>query len=157
MSQQTDKFNTRKDINMWLDNLKELKRRTGMSSKQISEAAKLPERTVTRIFSGETDHPRIDTIGLIADAMGFTLRDIFADTNVIIATETLTEVKEVAEIVVAERDEVATKNEMLEAKITALTMENELLKKDLLHKEELLALHNYYKTHIEQLIKKEGI
>jgi transcriptional regulator with XRE-family HTH domain len=142
---------------MWLENLKELKKKTEMSAKQIADKSRLPERTVARIFSGETDHPRIDTLGLIADAMGVTLRDIFADTNVIVATETLTEVKEVAEIVEAERDEVATKNEMLEAKITALTMENELLKKDLLHKEELLALHNYYKTHIEQLIKKEGI
>lgn len=140
---------------MWLENLKELKKKTGMTAKQISEAAKLPERTVTRIFSGETDHPRIDTIGLIVDAMGFTLRDIFADTNVIVATETLTEVKEVAEIVEAERDEVATKNEMLEAKITALTMENELLKKDLLHKEELLFVHKQYLAIIKSNIRVE--
>ena len=102
---------------MWLDNLKELKKKTGMSTKQIADKARLPERTVARILSGETDHPRIDTIGLIADAMGATMRDIFADTNVIVATETLTEVKEVAEIVEAERDEVATKNDMLEAKV----------------------------------------
>lgn len=33
---------------------------------------------------------------------------------------------------------------MLEAKVAALEMENELLKKELLHKEELLAVHNYY-------------
>lgn len=140
---------------MWLDNLKELKKKTGMSAKQIADKARLPERTVARILSGETDHPRIDTIGLIADAMGATMRDIFADTNVIVATETLTEVKEVAEIVEAERDEVATKNEMLEAKITALTMENELLKKDLLHKEELLFVHKQYLAIIKSNIRVE--
>lgn len=140
---------------MWLDNLKELKKKTGMSAKQIADKARLPERTVARILSGETDHPRIDTIGLIADAMGATMRDIFADTNVIVATETLSEVKEVAEIVEAERDEVATKNEMLEAKITALTMENELLKKDLLHKEELLFVHKQYLAIIKSNIRVE--
>lgn len=140
---------------MWLDNLKELKKKTGMSAKQIADKARLPERTVARILSGETDHPRIDTIGLIADAMGATMRDIFADTNVIVATETLSEVKEVAEIVEAERDEVATKNEMLEAKITALTMENELLKKDLLHKEELLFVHKQYLAIIKSNMRVE--
>lgn len=140
---------------MWLENLKELKKKTGMSAKQISDKSNLPERTVARIFSGETDHPRIDTLGLIVDAMGYTLRDIFADTNVIVATETLTEVKEVAEIVEAERDEVATKNEMLEAKVNALTMENELLKSQLQHKDELLSVHKQYLAIIKSNIRVE--
>lgn len=140
---------------MWLDNLKELKKKNGLSVKQISEMANLPERTVARILSGETDHPRIDTIGLIADAMGATMRDIFADTNVIVATETLTEVKEVAEIVEAERDEVATKNGMLEAKVNALTMEIELLKSQLQHKDELLSVHKQYLAIIKSNIRVE--
>ena len=140
---------------MWLENLKELKKKTGMSVKQIAEKSKLPERTVARIISGETDHPRIDTIGLIVDAMGCTLRDIFADTNVIVATETLVEVKEVAEVVEAERDEVTIKNEMLDAKITALNMEIELLKNDLQHKEELLSVHKQYLAIIKSNIRVE--
>ena len=64
----------------------------------------------------------------------------------------------------AQRDMVFAENEMLKAKNAALTTENELLKTELTHKEELLALHNYYKIHIEQLvkhmeqlIKKEGM
>ena len=142
---------------MWLENLKDLKKMTGMSVKQIADRANLPERTVSRIFAGETDHPRIDTLGLIVDALGITLQDIFADTNVIVATEKLVEIKEVAEVVGAERDVIAVENEMLKAKNAALTTEIELLKKELTHKEELLALHNYYTLHIEQLIKKEGI
>ena len=149
---------------MWLENLKELKKRTGMSTKQIAEKANLPERTVARIVSGETDHPRIDTLGVIVDALDGTLQDIFADTNVIIATEKLVEIKEVAKVVEAERDLITVENDMLKAKNAALSTENELLKTELAHKEELLALHKYYKTHIEQLInhmeqliKKEGI
>jgi transcriptional regulator with XRE-family HTH domain len=142
---------------MWLDNLKELKKQTGMSTKQIAEKTNLPERTVTRIFAGETDHPYADTLDLIVKALGYDLGDIFADTKAIIATDTLVEIKENADIVEAERDLVATENDMLRAKVSALTTELELLKKELAHKEELLALHNYYKIHIEQLIKKEGM
>lgn len=129
---------------MWLDNLKELKKKTGMSTKHIAEATNLPERTVNRIFAGETDHPYADTLDIIVKAMGYDLGDIFADTKVVVATDDLVEIKETVDVVEAERDVVATKNEMLEAKVTALTMEVELLKKELQHKEELLALHNYY-------------
>ena len=141
---------------MWLENLKELKKASGMSTKQIADKANLPERTVSRIITGETDHPRIDTLGLIVDALGITLKDVFADTNVIVATEKLVEIKEAAEVVEAERNVIAVENDMLKTKLTTLTTELELVKKELAHKEELLALHNYYKIHIENLIKKVG-
>ena len=141
---------------MWLDNLKELKKKTGMSTKQISEKTTIPERTINRILAGESDHPYADTLDLIVKAMGYDLGDIFSDTKVVVATDELVGIKENAEIVEAERDLVIVENEMLKTKNAALSTEIELLKKELAHKEELLALHNYYKTHIEQLIKKEG-
>lgn len=142
---------------MWLDNLKELRKRANMSMKLISDKTNLPERTINRIFAGETDHPRVDTLHLIVTALGGSLNDIFADTNVVVATEKLVEVKEIADVVEAERDLILVENEMLKTKVATLTTELELLKKELSHKEELLALHNYYKTHIEQIIKKEGM
>lgn len=129
---------------MWLQNLKEMKKKSGLSTKQIAEQTKLPERTVARIFSGETDHPRIDTVHLIVTVMGGTLNDIFADTNVVVATDSLVEVKEVVDVVEAERDLIIAENEMLRAKTAAQDIEIQLLKKELQHKEELLALHNYY-------------
>ena len=129
---------------MWLDNLKEMKKMTGMSSKQISDKTKLPERTIVRIFAGETDHPRVDTLHLIVTALGGSLNDIFADTNVVVATQSLVEVKENADVVEAELELIRVENEMLKSKNAALTTEVELLKKEIQHKEELLALHNYY-------------
>lgn len=142
---------------MWLENLKELKKKTGMSAKQIAEKTNLPERTISRILAGETDHPYADTLDLIVKALGYDLGDIFADTKVIVATDELVEIKENVDVVEAERDLIVVENDMLKAKNAALTTEVELLRKELAHKEELLALHNYYKTHIEQLIKKDGI
>ena len=136
---------------MWLNNLKELKKKTGMSSKQLADQTKLPERTIARIFSGETDHPRVDTIHLIVTALGGTLNDIFADTNGVVATESLVEVKETVEVVEAERDLILAENEMLKAKTAAQEIEIQLLKEKLQHKEELLAVYNYFTK-----IKSEG-
>ena len=142
---------------MWLDNLKELKKRTGMSVKQIADKTNLPERTVNRIFSGETDHPYADTLDIIVKALGGDLGDIFADTKVIVATDELVDIQQSVEVVEAQRDLTIVRNDMLEAKVTALTTEIELLKKELAHKDELLALHNYYRTHLEQIVKREGL
>jgi transcriptional regulator with XRE-family HTH domain len=129
---------------MWLDNLKELKKSKGMSAKQIAELSNLPERTVNRIFSGDTDNPYVDTLHRIVTALDGNLNDIFADTKVVVATESLVEVKENANVVEAERDLILVENEMLKTKNAALTSEIEMLKMQLMHKEELLALHNYY-------------
>ena len=138
---------------MWLDNLKELKKKTGLTVKQISERSSLPERTINRIFSGETDHPYADTLDIIVKALGYDLGDIFADTGVIVATTELVEIKESVDVVEAERDLTLVENEMLKSKIAALTTEIELLKKELQHKDELLALHNYYKSVISGISK----
>lgn len=138
---------------MWLDNLKELKKNKGMTSKQIADATKIPESTIKRIFSGDTDNPYVDTVRRIAIALDSTLDEIFAETKVVVATETLAEVKENTEVVEAERDLILVENEMLKAKNAALTTENELLRKEIQHKDELLALHNYYKSVISGMAK----
>lgn len=129
---------------MWLENLKELKKESGMTTKQIAAAAHLPERTVIRIFSGETDNPYVDTLNRIVSACGKTLNDIFADTDVVVANETFVEVKENAEVIEAEKALAIVELEALRAKVAAQETEIMLLKERLQHKEELLAVHNYY-------------
>lgn len=131
---------------MWLENLRDLKKKTGLTVKQIADKTFLPERTINRIFSGETDHPYADTLDIIVKALGYDLGDIFADTKVVVASAELADIKECVEVVEAERDLTIVENEMLKSKNAALTTEIELLKKELQHKDELLALHNYYKS-----------
>ncbi len=129
---------------MWLDNLKELKKSKGMTITQIADATKIPESTIKRIFAGDTDDPYVSTIHRIVIALGGSLDHILADTNAVLSTESLAEVKENAEVVEAERDLVLAELEMLRTKTAAQEMEIMLLKKELQHKEELLAVHNYY-------------
>lgn len=129
---------------MWLDNLKELKKTKGMTAKQLADATKIPESTIKRIFAGDTEDPYVSTIHRIVIALGGSLDYVLADTNVVLSPESLVEVKENADVVEAERDLVLAENEMLKAKCAALEMENQLLQRELQHKEELLAVHNYY-------------
>jgi transcriptional regulator with XRE-family HTH domain len=134
----------KKGHQMWLDNLKELKKTKGMSAKQIADKTNLPERTVNRIFSGDTDNPYVDTLHRIVTVLGGSLDDILADTKVVVATESLVEVKENANVVEAERDLISAENAILKDKVATLTAENDMLKREIKHKEEIIALHNYY-------------
>ena len=129
---------------MWLENLKELKKAKGMTCKQIADATKIPESTIKRIFSGDTDDPYVSTIHRIVTVLGGSLDHILADTNAVLSTESLVEVKETAEVAEAERDLVLAELEMLRAKTTAQEAEILLLKEKLHHKDELLAVYNYF-------------
>ena len=129
---------------MWLDNLKELKKAKGMTTKQLADATKIPESTIKRIFAGDTDDPYVSTIHRIVIALGGSLDHILADTNAVLSTESLVEVKENAEVVEAERDLVLAELEMLRAKTAAQEAEITLLKERLQHKDEIIAIHNYY-------------
>ena len=136
---------------MWLDNLKELKKEKNMSTKQLAERANLPEKTVIRILSGKTLNPYLDTLDRLAVGLECTIGDIIAGTNAVIGTanlstlqEDITNVTKEKETIAAERDLFLAENNILKAKVTTLTAEIELLKMKLMHKEELLALHNYY-------------
>ena len=129
---------------MWLENLKELKRATGMSSKQIAEKTNLPERTVSRIFSGDTDNPYVDTLHRIVIVLGGSLDDILADTKVVVGEKNLVTLQEDIEAITAERDLAIAENAILKDKVAALTAETEMLKMEIRHKDEIIALHNYY-------------
>ena len=129
---------------MWLDNIKELKKAKGMSAKQIAEATNLPERTVIRIFSGDTDNPYVDTLHRIVTVLGGSLDDILADTKVVVGDKNLALLQESIDAITAERDLIVAENAILKDKVTTLTNENEMLKMQLMHKEEIIALHNYY-------------
>ena len=138
---------------MWLDNLKELKKEKGMSTKKIADKTNLPERTVNRIFSGDTDNPYVDTLHRIVTVLGGSLDDILADTKVVVATEslvevkeslvevkeTLEEVKETANVMEAERDLIKIENERLKVENANMATELKLLKKELQHKGQKLS------------------
>ena len=138
---------------MWLDNLIELRARKGNPPyKLISEKSKVPERTVTRIFSRDTDNPYIDTvIKIIKYGLEGSVEEVFADTKYVVGDDTLVKSQGEIDVVSATNDRLVVENAGLKDKIAALETELELTKAKVQHKDEIIAykdeiiaLHNYY-------------
>lgn len=63
----------------FLERIRALKDKSGLTTKQIAEKCNIPESTVTRIFSGKTPNPTIITVMAMTKAMGGSAADIFDD------------------------------------------------------------------------------
>lgn len=129
---------------MWLDNLKELKKAKGMSSKQIAEATNLPERTVARIFSGDTPNPYVDTLYRIVVVLGGSLDDVLSDSKAVVGSKNLIALQEEVDRLNTENATLKDENGALKDEAATLRAENVMLRLKLEHKEEIIALHNYY-------------
>ena len=150
-----DNFCKRKDKVMWLDNLKALKKEKGLSSKKIAELTNLPERTVVRIFSGDTPHPYADTLQLIVSVLGGSLDEILAGTKAVVGSESLDTLQSEVDKLKVELELINAENVILKDKVVTLTAENDLLRTKLEYKEEIIHLHNYYTAIINALSKAE--
>lgn len=60
----------------WLENLRRMKKDSGMTIEQISQASGVPASTVEKIFSGYTADPKLETIRKIVASMGYTLDEL---------------------------------------------------------------------------------
>lgn len=129
---------------MWLDNLKELKKAKGLSSKQIASTTNLPERTVVRIFSGDTPNPYVDTLYRIVAILDGSLDDILADSKTVVGSKNLITLQEEVDRLNAEVEILRGDNADLRDEVVTLNAENVMLRMKLEHKEEIIALHNYY-------------
>ena len=124
---------------MWLDKLKDLKKRSGMSTKQIAEKTNMPERTITRIFSGETYAPGIDKLRDIVYAMGGSLDDILDESDFHLPTPLAEALKTENTTLQNAVNDLTDENVRLKDEIVTLKVELDRLRLELAHKEEMLA------------------
>ena len=129
---------------MWLDKLKDLKKRSGMTTKAIAEKANMSERTVTRIFSGETYAPGIDKLRDIVYAMGGSLDDVLDESDFHLPTPLAEALKTENTTLQNAVNDLTDENVRLKDEIATLKVELDRLHLRLEHKEEIIALHNYY-------------
>lgn len=129
---------------MFLDRLQALKKEKNLSIKQIARKANLPEKTISRIFAGDTRNPYIDTLNSIAVALDSTLVDILTDTNIVVGTDTLANMQATIDLLQSEKELLITDNEILNKKVGTLTRELEIAKIELMYTKKLLATHEYY-------------
>lgn len=135
---------------MWLDKICELKKKSGKTKKCIADYMHKSERTVGRFLSGETDFT-IDEVRKLVLFLDGDLNDVFAESDFKIPTPEVEALKkEIADLtskieeLTAGENLLKAENDVLKAKISALAAETDVLRLTLAHKDEIIALHNYY-------------
>lgn len=132
------------------ERIKEIQKEKGIKTKEIVERSKLSERTVTNILAGK-DGVYLDSVVRVANALDVPIEDLFKDSKATVGGATFTELQRQLETATAEKetlsaayDLLVAENAILQKEVTNMTAKIELLQMQLMHKEELLAVHNYY-------------
>ena len=61
---------------LYLEKLKSLKAKKGLTNAEIAQLSNIPLATITRIFNGQTPNPTFETFSQIAIALGASLDEI---------------------------------------------------------------------------------
>ena len=80
----------------WLDKLNQMKKKSGMTTDEISEQSNVPKGTLNKIFAGQTKDPQLGTIKAVVHCMGYTLDDLDDGSEKIEKAPTDTDVSEEA-------------------------------------------------------------
>lgn len=138
---------------MWRDRIVEAKKEKNITTKMMSEKVRLPDQTITRILSGKTETPRIDTVLDLGAAVGLSPWELFSDTTSVISGKNLSILQEeldnanaALKALQAEFASLSEEHTVLKLKIVSLQAENDMLRMKLEHKEEIIRLHNYYNS-----------
>ena len=132
---------------MWRENLIQLKKSKGISSKQIAELCNVPEKTVVRIFNGSTPNPTIDNILAIVHALGGSLDsifDIFAGTGTLISDENLTKLQMECNALKEENSRLNQELINAQLQINNYALETKYLKNEIELKDEIISIHKAY-------------
>ena len=130
---------------MWLENLKELKEKSKMSISDIAKGTLMSERTIIRIFNGETENPTITSLLPIIKFLKGSFDDVFGDTSAYVGSKSIVELQNTLQSVQADKEHLIAENTILLNKIGVLNAENEIYKMKLRHKEEeLKTIYDYY-------------
>lgn len=127
---------------MWLDNLKELKKRTGMTAKAIAKQANLPDATVENVLAGTVKNPRIDTIRQIVTALGGSLDEVFAESGAVIGDTKLAKLQEERDALIIEISKERAENAKLHTEVQMLQLKLDHKDEIISHKEQIIALYS---------------
>ena len=60
----------------WLDNLRKMKKESGLITSEIAAQSGLPEPTLEKLFAGTTKDPKLSTLNALVHFFGYTLDDL---------------------------------------------------------------------------------
>ena len=124
----------------------EEKKRLNLSARTISDTSRLhlPEETISRVLSGKTADPGINTVLDIAEAVGLKPYEVFMDATHATEFRTFLELKSRIGETEAERIRIIAENENLKVTNAGLVDRIRVLEIQLSHKDEIIAIHNHY-------------
>ena len=129
---------------MWRERIIEAKTAQGISTKTMAERMNTTEKTVKRLLTDNSKSPYITTVLDAGMAVGLSPQEIFAETGLLIGDNTHADLQADIDKLTNEAVVLQAEIAMLKDTIGRLTTENEILRIKLEHKEEIIALHNYY-------------
>lgn len=144
---------------MFRDRIKEEKKRLNISAKSMSERSRMhiAEETISRILSAKTNDPSVNVVLDLGETVGLAPYEIFMDSTLAAEFRTFLELKSKSEETEAERIRIIAENEDLKIINITLSQKIAMLETEITYKDKLLELHDFYRAHIDQLIKKEGM
>lgn len=145
---------------MWREKIIEAKKSKNITTKMMSEKVRLPEQTITRILSGKTETPRIDSVLDLGASVGLSPAELFSestsvlgDKSLITLQEELDRTKAALTALQSEFALLSEENTNLKVNNVTLAAEIDILRLKLEHKEEIIRLHNRYNSYIDSLAK----
>lgn len=124
----------------WLINLIDLRNKVGLTNKQIAEMENLAEKSVSNVFSGKSKSPSVNLIRRIITALGGKWRDIFEESDAVIASQDLVTLQAEYDKLSSEASDLRAENVRLKDENASLKAELDRLRLTLAHKEEILSL-----------------
>lgn len=107
---------------MWRERIIETKKAKGIKTKIMSEntPSNIPPETITRILTGKTEFPRIDTILELGASVGLSPWELFAETTSLVGDKSLLALQEEINALKLERDALIAENGALRNKVDSL-------------------------------------
>lgn len=128
----------------WLNNLNDLKKNSGKTTAEIAKGCCMSERTISRIFRGETDNPTITTLIPIVNYLGGNLSELFADTCAIVGSTNLSTLQQEKNSLQADYDLLLAEKNLLKTETNTLKGRIELLEMKLMYTEKLLLVYEKF-------------
>ena len=117
-----------------------------LTHKQLAEKSQVSEKTISRMLTTPDYQPSLVTATRVAKALNISLQELFAETDVVlIRKDVLADLEESKRFVEGCRT-LSTENIALREKVASLEKKVENLQTKLQHKEEVISLHESYKS-----------
>ena len=131
---------------MYYERLKKAYDASGLSKKQLAEKAKVSEKTIKRMLDNPDYRADVVTTEQVAAALNLSMQELYAETDVVlIRKEELVELEHAKQMVDSLKNN-SEDNAILIARVACLENQIEKLQTKLRHREEVIAIHESYKS-----------